>query len=80
MKLSYATQVSYDITNTGADQESSFYRTLPSDREANTGRLLLMAKFKWFRIAIISSDETYYAQVIYMYTVCTNVHLIVKMD
>ena len=59
----YNMQVSYDITNTGADQESSFYRTLPSDHEANIGRLVLMSKFEWFRIAVVSSDEIYYAQV-----------------
>ena len=59
-------QISYDITNTAADQESSFYRTIPSDYTANIGRLVLMAKFEWFRIAIISSNEIYYAQAIYV--------------
>lgn len=56
-------QVSYDITSSEPDKTSTFYRTLPSDRAANVGRLNLIARFEWFRIATISSQDRYYAQV-----------------
>ena len=62
--LIYLMQISYDITSPEPDKISeTFYRTLPSDRAANIGRLNLIARFKWFRIATISSQERYYAQV-----------------
>lgn len=59
----YNLQVSYDITSSVPDKASTFYRTLPSDRAANIGRLSLIARFEWFRIATVSSQERYYAQV-----------------
>ena len=58
-----SSQVSHTVTGTALNEAHSFYRTLPSSQSANIGRLVLIARNKWFRIASINSNETYYAKV-----------------
>ena len=75
LPLSFSpSQISYAVTSKGPDEALSFYRTLPSFRSANVGRLLLLIRNRWFRIASISSIETFYAKVynhIHVNTICT---------
>lgn len=60
-------QVSYGATSIEDNTEtvSTFYRTLPSDRVENYGRLVLLVKHEWFRIGILTSvKDTHYLKVI----------------
>ena len=61
--MPHTMQVSYDVTSSEPDKAATFYHTLPSDRATNIGRLSLINRFEWFRIATISSQERYYTQV-----------------
>ena len=57
-------KVSYDVTSNGPDRALTFYRTLPSQRAANVGLLALIARFGWYRIAIVSSQDGFFVEVI----------------
>ena len=58
-------QVSYGArtTNSKTDRIPTFYRSLPSDTATNVARLVLLANHKWFRIAILKSNEEQYSEV-----------------
>ena len=61
----FIVQVSYGAktTNRKTERISTFYRTLPSDLATSVARLVLLVNHKWFRIAILKSNEEQYSQV-----------------
>ena len=58
------------------DSVFSFYRTLPSDLATNIGRIGLVSRFDWLRIAVVSFQDRYYSHVCVCVCVCVSVRYI----